>query len=75
MSIIDILNGRGRITMNPFVEWLLAVITGVAVAIIGLIIAACAASYYSIWLAGFVLFILFFGAISGLYFLSNRDER
>ena len=61
--------------MNMFVEWLVAIIVGVAVSILGLIIAAFAASYGSIWLAGFVLFLLFFGAIAGLYFLSDRNER
>ena len=61
--------------MNMFVEWLVAIIVGVAVAILGLILAAFAASYLNIWVAGLVLFLIFFGAIAGLYFLSDRNER
>lgn len=61
--------------MHPFLEWVIALTVGVIMAIIGLFIAAFAATYCSIWVAGAVLFLLFFGAIAGLYFVSDRNER
>lgn len=58
--------------MRYFLEWLAALVVGIILAVIGLVIAAFIASYCSIWLAGIALLLLFFGAISGLYFLAER---